>query len=210
MARINYVKKFRGTKKTSDGTLSCSSCGDKIRKGDPYRWWSNRTHRGGSGMRRNRCMKAECTPKPWEYQTTSPHIAALMMAADSASTALGEVDRSASCEDVSAEIEGVVTDTAAEGVREAAEGYRESAQNIEDGFGHSTYVSEELTEKADALEGQADDLGGFTLNTPPPDELDEETASDEEREEFEQAKDQWIDDAIEEAQEAVDTGTESY
>ncbi len=41
---------------------------------------------------------------------------------------------------------------AAEVVREIAEEKRESAQNIEDGFGHSTSASEELSSLADELE----------------------------------------------------------
>lgn len=49
-------------------------------------------------------------------------------------------------------------EAAAEQIREAAEGYRESASNIEDGFGHSTYQSDELNEKADSLETWADDI----------------------------------------------------
>jgi DnaJ-class molecular chaperone len=43
-------------------------------------------------------------------------------------------------------------------VRDLAEEKRESAQNIENGFGHPTYQSEELTQQADDLETWADDI----------------------------------------------------
>jgi len=46
----------------------------------------------------------------------------------------------------------------AEEIRGLAEEKRESASNIEDGFGHSTYQSDELNEIADSLDGWADDL----------------------------------------------------
>jgi len=48
--------------------------------------------------------------------------------------------------------------SAAERVREIAEEKREGASNIEDGFGHSTYQSDELNDVADQLDSWADDI----------------------------------------------------
>lgn len=52
MPRVTYVKKCRKP-------CRCSKCGDKIKKGKPYRWW-----KFNFGARFNRCMKTECAPKP--------------------------------------------------------------------------------------------------------------------------------------------------
>lgn len=48
----------------------------------------------------------------------------------------------------------------AEEIRSLAEEKREGAANIEDGFGHSTYQSEELEQVADDLDSWADDVEG--------------------------------------------------
>ena len=62
---------------------------------------------------------------------------------------------------------------AQEAVREVAEEYRESAQAIEDGFGHPTYQSDELNERADELDGWADDVEGVDFDEWDPDPDDE-------------------------------------
>jgi rubrerythrin len=46
----------------------------------------------------------------------------------------------------------------ADEVRDLAEQRRESASNIEEGFGHATYQSEELEQQAEDLDGWADEL----------------------------------------------------
>lgn len=55
----------------------------------------------------------------------------------------------------------------AEEIRELAEEKRESASNIEDGFGHATYQSDELNETADNLEQWADDLENVDIPSYP-------------------------------------------
>ena len=52
MPRLNVVNKCR----KSPG--SCGKCGDKIDKGQPYKWWKFRY-----GGKRVRCAKPECAPK---------------------------------------------------------------------------------------------------------------------------------------------------
>ena len=108
--------------------------------------------------------------------TSSPHLATLYGAQEALSDALADlsldpqdVDESTATDEITA-----LAETFAEGVREAAEGYRESAQAIEDGFGHSTYVSEELEQKADDLDSWADDFDCVDAADPSfPDEPDE-------------------------------------
>jgi chromosome segregation ATPase len=46
----------------------------------------------------------------------------------------------------------------AETIQGVAEEYRESAEAIEEGFGHSTYQSDELNEKADEIEDYANTI----------------------------------------------------
>ena len=190
MARLNHVASFRGTTKTESGNLTCGRCGEPIRKGDSYRWWKNKTSRGG--IRHNRCMKPDCKPMPWEYQTTSPHIAGLMQAEHYGQEAVSKVplDVNSIVEDLTQAVQGV-----GENVREVAEGYRESAENMESGFGHETEQSMELNDRADELESQADELESWDpSDDEPPEEVDE--------------REGWMDSLIEEASEAISTGTE--
>lgn len=61
----------------------------------------------------------------------------------------------------------------AEEIRSLAEEKREGAQNIEDGFGHETYQSEELNQVADDLDAWADDVEGIDFpDYPEPEEQD--------------------------------------
>lgn len=61
-------------------------------------------------------------------------------------------------------------ETLAEEVRNVASEYEESASNIVDGFGHETYQSEELQDKAYELEAWADEIESC-LSAEPPDIL---------------------------------------
>lgn len=61
-------------------------------------------------------------------------------------------------------------------IKPGGEVYRESAQNMEDGFGHETYQSAELNEKADALESAADEIESAALDL---EEFDEDAARQE-------------------------------
>jgi hypothetical protein len=61
----------------------------------------------------------------------------------------------------------------AEEIRGLAEEKRESASNIEEGFGHATYQSEELEQTADDLESWADKLEGVDIPAyPEPEETE--------------------------------------
>jgi hypothetical protein len=198
MARVTRVKSFRGTSKTSDGTLACSKCGGKIQKGDPYKWWANRI--GRSSVKRVRCDRQECAPRPSEYSTTSPHLSALLAANENGHDALANL--SIPNDDLASDVEQIVTETA-EAVREVAENYAESAQNIEDGFGHSTYQSEEITEKAEQVSSQADELDSWTADADAPERDDFDSDED-----YGNAVESWSEELISEAGEAIDAGTE--
>jgi len=144
MARVTYVKAAKGRK---DGRpRRCSGCGKEINAGDPYKWFANRIGRYSS--RKDFC--ADCRIRP-SMMTTSPHLSALYAAQETAEDALG-----AGGDDLTlADIAQIVRDYG-EAVREVGTGYEESADNIEDGFGHETYQSEEIREKASACEDAAD------------------------------------------------------
>jgi hypothetical protein len=204
MARLNRVASFRGTSKTEDGNLTCGSCGDKIKPGDPYIWWANK--QGRMSFRRNRCTKPGCAPKPWEYQTTSPHIQAMMMTEETVLAELDAAEFKVETADTFADEITAIVQQAAEGVREAGEGYTESGQNIEEGFGNATYQSEELVEKGETIEGQADDIESWEpSDTDPPerDEFEDEDDEDAASEAYEQAVADWSEQVRDEAREAV-------
>ena len=70
---------------------------------------------------------------------------------------VGSADDTADAEE---NLKGIAEEFA-ENIGEAAESYAESAQNIEDGFGHETYQSEELREKSEAIKSWADDVSSY-------------------------------------------------
>lgn len=137
--RVTYVKK------SQKDQGYCESCHAPIPVGAAYKWIKPR-----HGAKRRRHMDCP-TWRPSEM-TTSNQLSMIYAATEAAEDALGAWDRE-SLDDLKS-----ILDECAEGLREAAEEYRTSASNIEDGFGHSTYVSDELTEKADNVEGWADEI----------------------------------------------------
>lgn len=161
MARIYYVKKARKARG------ACDSCGNEIEAGQGYKWVAVRP----SGPRSSLEMRRHTTCPSWRPSELSFSKMRGIYAAQEAFD-----DESGSWEhetDVQASLEAF-----AEAVREVAEEYRESATNIEDGFGHATYVSDELNEKADALDGWADEVE--SADVPPAPERDDPATWDEE------------------------------
>lgn len=154
MARLNTVKSFRGTTKTADGTLRCENCGATISVGDPYRWWANRLPHSFGSSKHVRCFKDTCRPS--QADMTPGRAGQLMrLQADGSD----EISRAQSVEDLQS-----IAGSLAEQVRELGEELRESAQNIEDGFGHPTSTSEELEERAENIDGYADELESVDLD----------------------------------------------
>lgn len=164
MARLNTVKSFRGTTKTESGNLRCEKCSDEITPGDGYRWWANRMPGQRGSYRRIRCMKSECTPTTADM--TPGRRGQLMQIQQDGEE---QIANATSVE----ELESVANDLADQ-VQEMADELRESAENIESGFGHETYQSQELNERADAMEGYAEELRDPDLEEY--DELDPEDA----------------------------------
>lgn len=111
----------------------------EIKVGESYKWIEP------SGQRvRNR--HADCpTWQVWEYSS-------------SLSARIAQIQHDAPGEFGSVEDAQSWAESKAGEIRELAEEKRESASNIEDGFGHPTYQSEELNDTADQLESWADEL----------------------------------------------------
>jgi hypothetical protein len=140
MARVTHVKSAR----KAQG--HCVKCGREIKQGDSYKWLANRI--GRSSIKKKFCEFCQIRQSD---RTTSGNLQTLYGAVEAAEDQLAEEGLTLS------DIAQALRD-AAEGARETASMYEESAQNIEDGFGHSTYQSEEIQEKAQECEGFADEL----------------------------------------------------
>lgn len=139
MPRVNHVKAARG--RANGEPRRCAGCGKEINPGDSYKWFKIKLAYGG--IRKNYC--STCTIRP-SAMTNSVHRQAILMAQEAAEDALAQEGQTL------ADIAQILRDYGSTCTDEIAEGYRESAQNIEDGFGHPTYQSDELTEQADAWE----------------------------------------------------------
>lgn len=127
----------------------CGKCGKEIKPGDPYKWVKPKSGPYG-GTKRVRCQACPSW-RPSEL-TSSGALSTLYAAQEAAGDDLAAWDQE-SLDDLRSILEAL-----AEGVREAGGVYRESAENMEQGFGHETSMSAELTEKADALDGLADEV----------------------------------------------------
>lgn len=187
MARLNHVKSFRGTTKTPDGNLECESCGKAIKPGDGYRWWANKMRHQSGSVRRIRCMDSACTPRP---SAMKPGRTGQIMR-------IGEdfADALAAAGDFTevGEFETLATD-AAEQMREIGQELEEGADNLEEGFGHETYQSAELRERAERIEAAADELEQVDIPEPddhPCEHCDggEVDAEDGDKHDFEAAED---------------------
>jgi hypothetical protein len=129
----------------------CSKCGDVIKEGQTYRHWAFRF-----GGKRVRCAKSECYPKQSDL-TSNEQLSALYAANEGAEEDLADW-KSDEIGDLEA-----IRDNLASQVEEVASGYREKADNIESGFGHSTSVSDELTEKADEVDSYQQEIEGVSF-----------------------------------------------
>lgn len=139
----------------------CTIDGGEIKPGTAYKHISPKSGPYG-GTQRNR-HAAHPSWQVWDY-SYSINAQAARISHD----AMEQVSDVESPEDV----EGILSE-AAEAIRELAEQRRESAQNIEDGFGHATYQSEQLESDADELESWADEVEGTDVpDLPEPEEID--------------------------------------
>lgn len=142
----------------------CEKDGTVIAKGDPYRWYVVGFR---SKHRRIRCMKATCTPRPSEKE--SSNLSEVYAAQESATDALDNLSTQVeSEEDAKGLVEEIksILEEAAGSISEVADGYREADENF--GGGGSTEMGEwadTLDEAKDALESwepdtEAEDIDG--------------------------------------------------
>lgn len=131
--------------------LVCDHCHKPIEIGTPYKHISPKSGPyGGRTLNRH----AACPSwQVWEYSNSLGARLAQIQSAFAEDLA-GAEDADAVTEALSA---------AAESIREIADEKRESASNIEDGFGHSTYQSEELEQLGDDLESWADEIENVSV-----------------------------------------------
>jgi hypothetical protein len=158
MARTHFVQQRGRGKKGPFKELRCSTCGQPIEVGKPYKWFKMKTTYGGI----KKSYHPDCEI-PASHRTTSR-----MGAIYDAQTQLG--NDLAQAEDFDSIRE--VLEAFAQEVRQVAEEYGESADNMESGFGHETYQSQELRERSEALEGWADEIEQWDFSGDEPDQDD--------------------------------------
>lgn len=211
MARTHYVKKAQ----KDQGLCMSPTCkheSREIKAGESYKHFSIRAYKGGRGTKK--VYHSDCTV-PRSHTTTSAQLGTIYDAQDDASKALGFLV----ADETSADTLREIAEGAAQGIREAGEMYGESADNMESGFGTSTYVSEEIREKADGCESWADEIEDAANDVEDFDEdearteaeseiEDNEYESDEDREaEIESLVDQkrqdWLDESVTKIEDAI-------
>jgi hypothetical protein len=124
----------------------CTHEGREIKPGQSYKHISPKS--GPYGGRQLNRHAEHPSWNVWDY-SSSINAQAQRIAHD----AMEQVSGVESTEDVES-----ILSSAADEIRELAEQRRESASNIEDGFGHATYQSEQLESDADELESWADEV----------------------------------------------------
>lgn len=201
MPRVNHIKSARPSKRRR----SCFRCGHEIQVGEAYKKWSFRMRPRGS---RTVYACKDHSPRASDL-TQSPHLAGFYSAQESATDALNDWRPEAPPvgeEPDAAEVDSIL-ESCAEEFRAVAEGLRESAEAITDGFGHETYQSEELEERAQTAEDAADQLEA-DFDVPffeTPEDAHDDGASEEQREAaWQQAFDAWVEETRDAAQSAVD------
>lgn len=185
MPRITTVKKAQKPQG------KCGKCGAEIHVGDPYRHTTLKTGQRSS-LRKVRCMKPECSFRPSELTTSRRgEVYAAQEAMEDNMASWG-------AETTLDDITGELSNTADE-LRAVAEQYREAAENIEQGFQHETYQSQELNETADSIDSYADEVENaagscseFDMDDYPQHEGDEDAAREE-----------WLDDIRSEVESAL-------
>jgi methyl-accepting chemotaxis protein len=148
----------------------CGSCGKDIEVGQGYRYIAPRY-----GPKKKRHLSCPAF-KPSEL-TSNDKMAALLAALEDGEEELGAWTP-AEDEPNLDDLQGILQNIA-EHIREAAEMWTESAENIEQGFGHATWQSEEFEETASEVESFADEVENWSLPDPPEKGEDTETPYDE-------------------------------
>lgn len=140
----------------------CDKCHTEILPGMPYKYTEVKQTYGG-------ILKVRCMSCPsWQSWELSSSLSARIeqIQHDHSHDFDSVTDRS--------EVEEWASDAASD-ITALAEEKRDSASNIEEGFGHSTYQSDELNEQADSLEDWASELENVDLeDAPDADDFDDE------------------------------------
>lgn len=154
-----FITKTEADKTRPKPNLRCDfpGCGREIEPGQGYKWIKPK-----SGPYGGRMMARHAEHPSWNVWDYSSSLSARVAQIEHDHGDLTGVE---SVEDAEA-----VAQEAAEEIRALAEEKREGASNIEEGFGHSTYQSEELEQTADDLDGWADDVEGTEFPDPQDDE----------------------------------------
>lgn len=180
MPRVTTVKSAR----TSTKVRNCRQCGHEIAVGESYKHFTKRF-----------------SPTVFYCSQHSPKGSDLVGGKAGDLIRIGEdLDLSLSGAEALEDVESAL-ESAVEEANQLAEELRESVSNIEDGFGHATMVSEELEERADALESWVSELESAKdevsdMGEDEPVNPDEPVKTDFSNErEFEEAHDKWDDDS---------------
>lgn len=192
--------------------LRCEKCGVEIEPGMSYKWVAPKSGPYG-GHKRSRCM--DCPYWRPSELTGSESLSMIYAAQENFEDALDGWGRT-DIEELRDACENFAND-----INEAAEYCREAAQNIEDGFGHPTYQSEEMEARADTLDGavgvaECADLEEFDeddaraiAEMEVDDEIEDELTNPDDRDDeikrlIEEAREEWADAQVEVAREALD------
>lgn len=135
----------------------CDSCSEEIAVGTPYKWIAPKSgpYGGTKRFRHESCP----TWQVWEYSSSlSARISQVQHDFESS----WNLDEVTTADEVTEALGAL-----AEGIRELASEKREGAENIESGFGHTTYQSDELTQIADDLDSWADEIEQIDIPAEP-------------------------------------------
>jgi hypothetical protein len=138
------VRKVTIADKSQPIDTKCERCGKLIKPGSKYRKVAIKQTYGG--IRRRRCI--ECPAwEPWELSNS---LASRIMQIQGETVDGSEWNEEQEARDRAGEI--------AEMIRELASEKEEAASNMEEGFGHPTSQSEEISEQAQSLNDWADEV----------------------------------------------------
>lgn len=153
----------------------CGRCSKEIKPGDSYYWWANKLPGAGSGYKQIRCAE-----HPPTIQERTPGRAGQLMGLQSEWE--NELSACQSVEDLEA-----ARDSIAGQIRDFGQEYVDSADNMESGFGHETYQSQELREKGEAIDSIADEVEQIDVEEFDEDEVDVEDYEGEDDPDYEAA-----------------------
>lgn len=178
------VQKLHRVPKSRKDQGKCGRCGDPLPAGSGYQYWVPGFR---SRYKKVRCLKPECTPTPAERETSK--AATILFAQEAFNRQINELDNVDDIESAVAEV--------AEAVTEVRDEYQEALDSWENG-------NEQLQEKVDHYEEQAQEIeywnwDGLRESQP----CDEHVDVDDDCEDCQQNRQDWIGDVQNAALEVV-------